>query len=128
VERLRPDVVGHLDLVRKLAPSEESVSTPRARDAAHRALEVIADHGAILDLNTAGWRKGLGRPYVAPWLLERVRQLGVPVCFGVDSHGPHQVGEGIEESRRYLLENDVETITAITKRDGVVVREIVPLR
>lgn len=113
VTALKPEVVGHLDLIRLHAPDEESVATPKVRAAAEATLEVIAQEGAILDINVAGLRKNLGRPYVAPWLLERVKAMDIGVCFGDDSHGIDQVGFGLEETRQYLLENGFESVTTL---------------
>ncbi len=127
VTALRPEVVGHLDLVRKRAPSEESVDTPQIRDAAFRTLEVIRQHEAILDLNTAGYRKYLGRPYPAPWLVRQAHEMGIGFCFRVDSHGPHQVGEGLEQAREYLLELGVDSITALTREGGSIGRRQISL-
>ncbi len=124
---VRPEVVSHLDLVRRNAPTPESVETPKARDAAFRALDAVAEVGAILDLNTAGIRKGLGCPYPRPWLLREAHARGIPFCFGDDSHGPEQVGFGIDAARAYLIENGVTTITALTRRGGAIVRKTVAL-
>jgi len=127
VDALRPDVVGHLDLIRRNAPPDAVLDTPAIREAADRALKVIQDQGAILDLNTAGYRKGLGSPYPAPWLVRRATEMGVGFCFGDDSHGPAQVGEGLEQGRQYLIENGVAEISAITRDPGGVVRKSVSL-
>jgi len=127
VETLRPEVVGHLDLVRKYSGTDEAVSTPAIRDAALGALDVIARHGAILDINTAGYRKGIGRPYVAPWLLEAAKARGIGCCFGDDSHGVADVGAGIDAARAWLLDNGIAEVTVLTREDGAVVRRVVPL-
>jgi histidinol-phosphatase (PHP family) len=127
VQALRPDVVGHLDLVRRNAPPEADLATPAIRRAADRALEATRAAGAVLDLNTAGWRKGLGAPYPAPWLVERARVMDVHFCFGDDSHGPEQTGAGVEEARGYLLEHGVKSIRRLTREDGRVVWQVVEL-
>ncbi len=127
VETLRPDVVGHLDLIRKNAGPDAVLDTPPIREAAQRALHVIKKHDCILDLNTAGYRKGLGSPYPAPWLVRLATEMGIGFCFGDDSHGPVDVGEGLEEGRRYLLENGVGEIRVLTREGGPVVRKNVRL-
>jgi histidinol-phosphatase (PHP family) len=127
VEALKPEVVGHLDLIRKNAPSNEAVETPRLRDAALRTLDVIAWNGGILDLNTAGYRKGLGSPYPAPWLVRAAAERNIGFCFGDDSHGPEQVGAGIEEARQYLLDLGVTHITALTRAEGGIQKNVVSL-
>ena len=127
IEALRPEVVGHLDLIRKNAPTNESVDTPRLRTAAEKALEAAKKYDCILDLNTAGYRKGLGSPYPAPWLLKRAHAMGVGVCFGDDSHGPQQVGEGIDDARTYLLENGVSHVRVLLREGAEIVRRDVSL-
>ena len=92
------------------------------------ALEAARDCNAILDINTAGYRKGLGMPYPAPWLLEAASRMGIGVCFGDDSHGIAQVGSGIDEARNYLLENGIDHVTVLTREDGAVVRKRLPLQ
>lgn len=127
VETLRPEVVGHLDLVRKLAEPHGSVDTPAARRAAERALEAVAATGGILDVNTAGLRTGLAHPYPAPWIVERARAMGIGFCFGDDSHGPEQVGAGIEEARQYLLALGVREVEVLDREGDEVVRRRVGL-
>jgi histidinol-phosphatase (PHP family) len=127
VQQLKPEVVGHLDLVKKNAPTLESVDTPAIRKTVESTLEIIRQHESILDCNTAGIRKSLGGPYPAPWIVEKAHSMGIPFCFGDDSHSPDQVGSGIAEARMYLKELDIGTITGLRKIDGVVVKAEVPL-
>jgi histidinol-phosphatase (PHP family) len=127
VEALRPEVVGHFDLIRLHTGPDAPLDTPRIRQAATTALEAVRDCGAILDVNTAGYRKGLGMPYPAPWLIESARLMEIGFCFGDDSHGIAQVGQGIEEARQYLLENQVDHVTVLTRENGGIVRKRVPL-
>lgn len=127
VDRLCPEIVGHLDLVRKYAPDEESVSTFRTRAAALAALDVIARRGSFLDVNTAGYRKGLGRPYPAPWLVEAAARRGVQFTLGDDSHRPSEVGFGFSEARQYLLDLDVREIMALCPSGSGIRRRAVSL-
>ncbi len=124
---LRPEVVGHLDLIRKNGVRHGLRDTPAIAAAARRTLEAVEAHGGILDLNTAGWRKGLGSPYPAPVLVREAATMGIPFCFGDDSHGPDDVGFGLDDARRYLLENGVRSITTLTREDGAIVRKPVRL-
>ena len=126
VEALKPEVIGHLDLIRRNAPPGAILDTPRIRRAADQALEAVRAADAILDLNTAGWRKGLGTPYPAPWLVQRAHDLGIGFCFGDDSHG-HDVGEGIDDARDYLLQHGVNRIRRLMRAGDEVVKEWVDL-
>ncbi len=122
IQDLQPEVVGHFDLIRKKAGPHGNVDTPTTRKAARLALDAAEAHNCILDLNTAGWSKGLPTAYPAPWLLAEANRRGLGFCFGDDSHGPSTVGRDIERGRDYLLDNGITTITGLTKEDGQVVR------
>lgn len=121
VEALQPDVIGHLDLIKlnvsRAGYDPAAITTARVMAAAEISLEAIRACNGILDLNTAGWRKDLPEPYPAPWVVNLATAMGVPFCFGDDSHRPSQVGYCIERARLYLLGNGVDTITSVTS-DG----------
>lgn len=131
VATLRPEVVGHFDLIKKNVRAAgfdpALLETDRARAAADLALDAVRAHDAILDLNTAGWRKGLGEPYPAPWLIAKAHARGIPFCFGDDSHAPAQVGAGLDEARAYLLTLGVPAITVLTCDGDSLARQVVPL-
>lgn len=127
IARLKPEVVGHLDLIRRNAPTGADLQTTAIAAATDRALQAVKESGAILDLNTAGWRKGLGNPYPAPWLVRRANELGIGFCFGDDSHGATQVGDGIDRARDYLLELDVTSIRSLRRSQEGIVSTDVPL-
>jgi histidinol-phosphatase (PHP family) len=125
--RLKPEVVGHLDLIRRNAPAAADLETAAITAAADRALQSVKESGAILDLNTAGWRKGLGNPYPAPWLVKRANELGIGFCFGDDSHGAAQVGDGIDRAREYLMGLGVTSIRVLRRSRGEIASTVVPL-
>ncbi len=136
VTAVRPEVVGHFDLIKRNAAlagfGDTPLDTPPIRRAAITALEAVRAHSGILDLNTAGWRKGLGEPYPAPWLVEQAQAMGIPFCFGDDSHKPPQVGDGLEVARIYLLRLGVPALTILTREPrscvgSNLVRQTVPL-
>ena len=124
---LEPEIVGHLDLLRRLAGEDSELETPRIQRAAGEALDIIREKGCILDCNTRALRKRLGCPYPAPWLVRMATSMDVPFCFGDDSHRPSAVGNGIEDARLYLLENGVDSITTLAREGGDIVRRRVAL-
>jgi len=131
IEALRPHVVGHLDLIKKNLRSAgltpDVLETPRIRQAIENTLDAAREYNVILDLNTAGWRKGLGEPYPTSALIRKAHERGIGFCFGDDSHRAEQIGAGIEEAREYLLNSGVPTVTVLTKEAGEVVRKVVAL-
>jgi histidinol-phosphatase (PHP family) len=127
VSQFEPDVVGHFDLIRKNGRHFGDVDTPAARAAASQALEVISESGAILDLNSAGYRKGLETPYPAPHFVLEAHNMGIPFCFGDDSHGPADVGRDLGRSRAYLLGLGVTTITSLDRSEAGIARTRIAL-
>ena len=125
---LRPEVVGHFDLPRLMsegAPAHEATA-PRA--AAAEALRVIAEAESLIEVNTAGYRKGLRGPYPAPWVVEQARDLGIPLTFSDDSHHIDHVAANLEQARAYLLAFKVGTIGSLGRAsDGSIERREIPL-
>ncbi|MCS6776603.1 MAG: histidinol-phosphatase [Chloroherpetonaceae bacterium] len=119
IETIRPEVVGHLDLIKRNLRAAgfepEEIATPRVDAAMQNALEAARACGAILDLNTAGWRKGLGEPYPSPTIVRKASAMGVGFCFGDDSHRPTEVGAGVDAARIYLLQCGVQEVTVLTR-------------
>lgn len=127
IATLRPEVVGHLDLVRRHGGNDPALETPAVRERARAVLALMKEHDAILDINTAGYRKGLGTPYPAPWLLEAARDTGVACCFGDDAHRVMEVGAGILEAREYLLDHGINEVTVLTREAGGLGRRVAGL-
>ncbi len=124
VTTLRPEVVGHLDLIRWIQgrnPELDRATWPRVE----RALEAVRATGALLEVNAAPVRKGFGPVYPLPAVLERARQLEIPVTLGDDSHGPDQVGFGLEQALAAIASAGYREVWCLRRRDGAVVPEAV---
>lgn len=127
VESLRPEVIAHLDLIKLHGHRFGSLNTPAIRREVEEALEAVRQAGGILEVNTAGYRKGLGEPYPASWLVQTAHRMGIGFCFGDDSHCVEQVGFGIDLAREHLLRNGVFSVMVLTREDGGITRKVVPL-
>ncbi|MDA1266756.1 MAG: histidinol-phosphatase [Planctomycetota bacterium] len=100
VSTLRPDIVGHPDLVLRYdGPGANLTSEGLA--AAEAVLYAARDAGSALDVNCGAWRRG-GPLYPSLPLLRRARELGVRVTLGDDSHGVATVGAALEDSLTHL--------------------------
>ncbi|MHB1462050.1 MAG: histidinol-phosphatase [Armatimonadota bacterium] len=124
VKKVKPEVVGHFDLVRLFGQKFGDVDTPQVIRYAEQAMQTVAEAGSILDLNTAGIRKGVGHPYPAPHYVEMAKKMGIPFCFGDDSHSVGQVGFGLAEAREYLLKHGITSITTLVKHGDELVKEL----
>ena len=97
VRRLRPEVVGHLDLIKKMhGPGWQP--TPPVWAAIEDCLAAIGAAGSLIEVNAAGWRKGLGEAYPGPAVLEAIVAAGLPLTLGDDSHGPSFVGMDLDRA------------------------------
>jgi len=128
IEQVKPEVIGHIDLPRLFCEGAPELGSDSVMKAVYTAFEKAKAVGCILDLNVGALSKGLAAPYPAPWIVQLASEMGVPFCFGDDSHSVAQVGAGIDAGRAYLLEHGIDTITKLTRRSGTISREIVPLR
>lgn len=116
---LKPEVVGHLDLVRKFDGPAASFD-PAVRPSIERALTAVRDSGSVLDVNAGAHRRGLSPVYPLPWILERARALGIGVTLGDDSHGAHDVGVGLDACMTAIAAAGYREVHYLQRRDGVV--------
>ena len=119
VEQLRPEIVGHFDLVRKFDGPEASFGPATWRHI-ERALEVVRAAGAVLDVNAAPARRELGPVYPLPPLLERACEMEIPVTLGDDSHGPSDVGVGLDACLQAIQRAGYRRVHYLTGRGGEV--------
>ncbi len=95
VSNLRPEIVGHIDLIRKFDGPEASFSAT-VHKAIDRALDAVEAAGAVLDVNPGAFRRGYSPVYPLPEILEKSQKMGIGVTLGDDGHGPHNVGDGLD--------------------------------
>jgi histidinol-phosphatase (PHP family) len=118
IEAIQPEVVAHLDLPRLFsegAPAHDSRAVWAAID---RVLRATAAQGALLEVNTAAYRKGLHEPYPRSEIVKRAAELGVEFTFSDDSHHVNHVGAGLDEARKFLIANGVEAVGSLGRDAG----------
>jgi histidinol-phosphatase (PHP family) len=104
IERLRPGVVGHLDLIRIHDPGwENRLEKPEIAGRVRRNLERMKEFSLILDCDCRLLPDG-GETYPARKILLWARELGVAAVPGDDSHSPEEAGRGIREGIELLQE------------------------
>jgi histidinol-phosphatase (PHP family) len=117
VERLKPDIVAHLDLVRKYDPPGFTFSAPVV-GAIDKTLDAIQANGSVLDVNCAAFRNGYGPVYPLPQILERAQAMGIPVTLGDDSHGVETVGVGLDQSLAAIAAAGYRSVAYLTRAEG----------
>ena len=105
MESLRPEVIGHFDLIRfHDVEYQERLRIGRIKDRIWRNLEKAKEIDSILDLNLRALEKGASEPYVTRSILEMASEIGVKCVPGDDSHGVATVGRHMERGIELLVE------------------------
>lgn len=84
------DILGHADLVKKFA----HVPAGDLARYYEPAVAAIAESGAAIEINTAGWHKPCMEAYPSPAFLELAARANVPLVISSDAHAPQEVGRG----------------------------------
>ncbi len=93
LQRLMPAVVGHFDLIRIFDPSyPKRLLVPEIWSRIVRNLELIKDLDLIMDYNFRSLKKGAEEPYISEKILALVREKGIKIVPGDDSHGVKDIG------------------------------------
>ncbi|MFV0436203.1 MAG: histidinol-phosphatase [Desulfopila sp.] len=88
IERLRPAVVGHFDLIRIFDPDyRPRLRKPEITERIIRNLQLIKKYDLIMDFNIRSLLKGADEPYISADILRMARELDIAVVPGDDSHG-----------------------------------------
>jgi histidinol-phosphatase (PHP family) len=86
-------VYGHLDYIIRYAPIKPEEKTVDSygdyTDVLDECLKTILSHDRGIEVNSAGFKYGLGHPHPSPNLLKRYRELGGElITIGSDAHEP----------------------------------------
>jgi len=105
LKALKPRVVGHFDLIRLL--SKEKDAGLRAKggkvwEKVVRNLRVVVESGGLLEINSAGLRKGLKEPYPGRAICEEYLKMGGKFTLSDDSHGVEHLGTNYVRAIEYL--------------------------
>ena len=97
-------VVGHIDYVVRYGNHKaEQYSYQEYADIIDAVLQKIIDKGLGIEVNTAGFKAGLGFPHPHPDVIRRYQELGGEIItLGSDSHVPEYIGAKFEEMRTML--------------------------
>lgn len=117
---LRPDIAGHMDLVRKNNKENRYFSTdmPWYREALMMYIEKLSRSGAVAEINTKiaseAWE-----PYPELWALKECRARGIRFTLSSDSHSPDNIDRGRECGIAKLLEAGYGSIWVLSKNRWV---------
>ncbi len=101
-----PDVIAHLDLVKKNSPREKYFQEREEwyRKAVIETLDTIQTSRAIIEVNTGGvTRKRSDTFYPSTWILKEIKKRDIPISLNSDVHSPHLITGHFKEAAKTLL-------------------------
>jgi histidinol-phosphatase (PHP family) len=92
------DIAGHLDLIKIFRDKNPLPAGVDILKLADKALIALKKAGMVMEINTAGFAKGLGEFYPSEDILRKACEMGIPITFGSDAHSVKRVGDKFEEA------------------------------
>ena len=110
--RVRPDILGHFDLLTKFSLFDES--SPAYRKAALDALSASLQVTPLIEMNTGAMsRKAKDTPYPAPFLLKEILAQGGKIILNSDSHDKEHLDFYFNESVQLLKSIGYQSIVQL---------------
>lgn len=93
------DVYGHIDYVVRYGPHKNQFYTyEQYADVIDEILRQLIAHGKGIEINTGGFKYGLGHPNPTEEIIARYRELGGEIItIGADAHKPEHVAFDFEK-------------------------------
>lgn len=91
-------VLGHIDAMKAFYPAFSDIPTKIVDE----TLQIIAEAGVSIEVNTSGNTKEVGGWYPSNEILERAHHYGVSITFGSDAHRLERIGEDFDAVRTRL--------------------------
>ncbi len=102
---VKPDILGHIDLIRKNNKTYFDESKPYYKNAYKKALDAVKKSGAIMEINTGGmYRYGDHLLYPSPDILREALKREIPITVNGDTHFSDGIAYKFDEVRRLLLD------------------------
>lgn len=113
------DVYGHLDYVVRYGPNKNTdYSYEKYRDIIDEILKALIRKGKGIEVNTSGFKYGLGHPNPTEDILKRYRDLGGEIItIGSDGHKPEHIAYAFEKVPEILKNCGFNYYTVFKKRE-----------
>jgi len=89
------DVCSHFDIVKRAGIHAPA---PLLAEIVPPALDAVAEAGMAIEINTSGFDHGAGEAYPSLQILSWMKERGIPIAFGSDSHDPAQIGRYFDKA------------------------------
>ena len=117
VAALKPDILAHIDLIKKLNANGEffDEESPRYKAAALKALQAAKANDCLLEVNTGSVYRGYRKDfYPGPWLLGEWQKMGGKVIITSDSHDIASLTYGFDEAAAAIKAAGFTSVEVLT--------------
>ena len=117
VAAMGPDILAHIDLIKKLNAAGEffDEESPRYKAAALKALNAAKEHGCLLEVNTGGVYRGYRKDfYPGAWLLGEWQKMGGKVIITSDAHDAGSLTFGFDEAAAAVKAAGFKSVEVLT--------------
>lgn len=114
-----PDIVAHLDRIKKLNQQNRFFNEYDEwyRNEIIDTLEVIAEAGVIMEVNTKGYYNGeIDDMYPSGWILEIAHEMDIPVHLASDAHHPLNITKGFNYGAEILHKAGYRSLHVMGKK------------
>ena len=112
------DVYGHIDYVVRYGPTKNTNYVwTRYQDVIDEILKLLVSKGKGIEINTGGFKYGLGHPNPTEEIIHRYRELGGEIItIGADAHAPQHIGYDFRKVPDILKNAGFEYFTVFKNR------------
>lgn len=106
VSKQKGDIIGHIDLLTKFNENDIVFSTKDKRylNAAKKAVEKLAQSGAIFEINTGAIQRGYRTtPYPSEDILKMIKNAGGKIMINSDCHNVEGIDCNFEKAHEYAF-------------------------
>ena len=113
------DSYGHLDYILRYGKTgNRNFTYEKFADVLDPLLKSIIDHGKCIEVNSAGFRKGMGNPNPHIDILKRYHDLGgIPPTAGSDAHGVSDIAADFDKVQSAISEAGFTSYSIFRKRE-----------
>ena len=114
------DTLAHMDYIIRYIPDRGNTvydSMSRHQEVIDKILRHVISAGKCLEVNTAGYKYGLGQPNPSSSILKRYRELGGDnITVGSDAHEPEQIAFAFDQAAALLRSLGFDSYCIFSRR------------
>lgn len=112
------DSYGHIDYVVRYGPNQnKNYSYEKYSQILEQILKMLISKGKALEVNTGGYKYGLGQPHPQTDVLRRYKEMGGErITIGSDAHEPQYMAYDFKKTKELLLSLGFQYYTVYQNR------------